>query len=491
MTIARYATGARAGGALLTLCLMLFPRCSTEEEPPTGPADPAPPAATLDVRIVVDGAQPDPDGYAIILSIEGEGDRPAQPAGPAGGTIRFLQLPPGTHAVRLESLAENCRVTNGSNPRPVTLSAGLTRTLEFALYCRGPGTLLVRTVTHGRDLDPDGYGLVIEGTSSQEERIGANDTLRIGELELPEGEQWTVRLTGIADNCLTVLPNPAQVTLFTRDAPSHLVFSVVCIQSGSRIAFERDGDIFLAPVGGAMVRLTDHPAWDIEPSLSPDRRKVLFSSGRDREEGDLYLLDIERGTLTRLTSGPGHHWSSAQAWSPDGSRIVFSSTREDPNRHHLYLLSLDTGTIDRLTHDPLASDIRAAWSPDGSSIAFCRIREPEDDVFEVTVERMNVDGSGPVRLAGEACGPIWSPDGSRIAFTTSPADEFVPNDVGVVAAGGGPVAIVASGWSPAWAPDGGSMAYSTLGGSLVVGTFSGFAVTDVLTVSPGHSPSWR
>ncbi|HET9332416.1 MAG TPA: DPP IV N-terminal domain-containing protein [Gemmatimonadota bacterium] len=491
MTIARHVTGARAGGALLALCLMLFPRCTTEGDPPTGPADPGPPAATLDVEIVVEGAQPDPDGYTIILSIEGEGDRPAQPAGPAGGTIRFPELPPGAHAVRLESLAENCRVTNGSNPRPVTLSAGLTRTLEFTLYCRGPGTLLVRAVTRGRDLDPDGYGLVIEGTSTQEERIGANDTLRIGELELPEGERWTVRLTGIADNCLAVLPNPAQVTPFTRDTPSHLVFSVVCIESGSRIAFHRDGDIFLAPVVGTTVNLTNHPASDSEPSLSPDGRQVLFSSDRDREEGDLYLVDIERGTLTRLTSGPGNHWSSSQAWSPDGSRIVFSSTRDDPNRYHLYVLSLDTSTIVRLTHDPLASDIRAAWSPDGSSIAFCRIREPEDGVFEVTLERMSVDGSGTVRMAEEVCGPIWSPDGSWIAFTTSPADEFVPNEVGVVAAGGGPATILASGWSPAWSPDGGSMAYNTFGGSLVVGTFSGSAVTDILTLFQGFSPSWR
>ena len=84
-----------------------------------------------------------------------------------------------------------------------------------------------------------------------------------------------------------------------------------------------------------------------------------------------------------------------------------------------------------------------------------------------------------------------APDGSWIAFTTSPADELVPNEVGVVAAGGGPATILASGWSPAWSPDGGSMAYNTFGGSLVFGTFSGSAVTDILTLFQGFSPSWR
>ena len=491
MTIVMHAMRARAREALLILCPILIVRCSTEEVL-VGPELPDPPAAALDVEIDVAGALPDADGYAVIVTIQGEGDRPGEQAAASGGTIRFPALPPGTHAVRLESLAENCRVTNGSNPRLVTLVAGVTRRLEFAVFCRGPGTLLVHTVTRGMDTDSDGYTVAFEGESTRWERIGANDTLRIGEQELPPGGQWNVRLTGIDENCLTASPNPALVTPFLRDTPSQLVFSVVCLQRASRIAFAWDADIFLAPVGGVVVNLTNHPAWDSGPSLSPDRRRIVFASGRDRDEGDLYLLDIDLGTLRRLTAGPGFSFVGSQAWSPDGSKIVFSSTRAD-SLHDVFILSLDTGEIVQLTDDPQSSDIDPAWSPDGFSIVFSRIRLESDGTFHVGIYRMSaVDGSGIVELAEDGFGPTWSPDGNRIAFTAHVSDEFALNEVAVVDAGGaGPAAMVATGWSPTWSPDGGSIAFTVFRGTVVVGVLDGALLTESLTMFQGLSPSWR
>lgn len=484
--------GGAMARAIVLLGWIVAPGCSPGESPPTAPNEPEPPAA-LDVKVEVVGSLPDPDGYAVILAVEGEGDRPAEQAAPTGGTIRFPDLPPGTHAVRLESLAENCRVANGSNPRPVTVEAGRTRTLAITVYCRGPGTLVVHTVTRGQEADPDGYAIAFEADSTREERMEPNDTFQIGEHDLPPGGRWTVRLTGVAGNCLVVSANPALVTPFTRDSPSHLTFSVLCLPSASRIAFtSSDGDIFLAPVGGASVNLTNHPAWDGEPSLSPDRRSLVFTSTRDREEMDLYLLDVDLRTVSRLTSGPGFHRVGRQAWSPDGTRIVFSATRGD-STFHVYVLSLATGDLLELTDDPRASDFDAAWSPDGSSIAFCRIRETDDGVFAVTVERMSAaDGSGIVRVAVDACGPVWSPDGSRIAFTVGLEDEFAQNRVAVIdAAGQGPVAFLASGFSPTWAPDGGSIVYSAIGGSLVIAEFSGQVLVNSFPLFQGFSPSWR
>ena len=479
-------------GTIVLLGWIVLLRCSSGENPPTAPNEPEPPSAALDVKVQVVGSLPDPDGYAVILEVEGEGDRPAQQAAPAGGTIRFPELPPGTHAVRLESLAENCRVADGSNPRPVTVEAGRTRTLAITVYCRGPGTLVVHTVTRGAEAVPDGYVFLFEGDSTREERFEPNDSMEIGEQDLPPGERWTVRLTEVAGNCLIVSPNPALVTPFTRDTPSHLTFSVTCLPSASRIAFTNsDGDIFLAPVGGAAVNLTNHPAWDGEPSLSPDRQRLVFSSMRDRAELDLYLLDIGLRTVTRLTSGPGFHRVGRQAWSPDGSRIVFSAAASGSSSFHVYVLSLATGDLLQLTADPRASDFDAAWSPDGSSIAFCRIREMDDGVFAVTVERMSaVDGSGIIRLAEDACGPAWSPDGSRIAFTSGLEDEFATNRVGVVDAAGGPVAFLTTGFSPIWSPDGGSMVYH-IGGGLVIAELSGQVLSNVFPLFQGFSPSWR
>jgi TolB protein len=270
------------------------------------------------------------------------------------------------------------------------------------------------------------------------------------------------------------------------------VFSVVCLQRASRIAFAWDGDIFLAPVGGVVVNLTNHPAWDSEPSLSPDRRRIVFASGRDRDEGDLYLLDIDLGTLRRLTTGPGFNRVGSQAWSPDGSKIVFSSTRAD-SLNDVYILSLDTGDLLQLTDDPQANDFHPAWSPDGFSIVFSRIRRGSDGTFHVGIYRMSaVDGSGIVELAEDGFSPTWSPDGTRIAFTANVSDEFTPNEVAVVDAGGaGPAAIVATGWSPTWSPDGGSIAYNRFGATVLVGVFDGALLTQSLAIFQGFSPSWR
>ena len=70
----------------------------------------------------------------------------------------------------------------------------------------------------------------------------------------------------------------------------------------------------------------------------------------------------------------------------------------------------------RLTNNA-AADVEPAWSPDGSRIAFASTR---DGNFEIYV--MNADGSNQTRLTNNAAAddqPAWSPDGTRIAFKSN------------------------------------------------------------------------
>ena len=61
-----------------------------------------------------------------------------------------------------------------------------------------------------------------------------------------------------------------------------------------------------------------------EPQLSPDGKRIAVSR-EDTQSQDLWLLDAARGTMARFTFDPAR--DICPLWSPDGSRIVFSSAR--------------------------------------------------------------------------------------------------------------------------------------------------------------------
>ena len=80
------------------------------------------------------------------------------------------------------------------------------------------------------------------------------------------------------------------------------------------------------------------------PRLSPDGTRVALSS-RD-QENDLWIWDLRRATLTRLTLDPGQDWFPV--WTPDGRRIIFSSNRG--GQLNLWWQAADgTGAAERLT----------------------------------------------------------------------------------------------------------------------------------------------
>ena len=103
---------------------------------------------------------------------------------------------------------------------------------------------------------------------------------------------------------------------------------------------------------------------------------------------------------------------SLPRWSPDGSRIVFTSGRG--GNSNIYVMSADGTDVVRLTGPP-TSDGDADWSPDGSKIVFNR----STDIYV-----MNADGTGFVKLTDDqegGYGPRWSPAG---VFGLSPAKEW-------------------------------------------------------------------
>jgi len=105
------------------------------------------------------------------------------------------------------------------------------------------------------------------------------------------------------------------------------------------------------------------------PRLSPDGRRVAFSEnvGSDRAATDLWIYDIERGTKTKLTTDPSiNHWP---VWSPEGSRLVFDSSRGKYGAGHALYEKLANGaTPERLLLEPepgMDGLVALDWSRDG------------------------------------------------------------------------------------------------------------------------------
>ena len=104
----------------------------------------------------------------------------------------------------------------------------------------------------------------------------------------------------------------------------------------------------------------------VAPRLSPDGTRValvLLDAGRD-----IWILDLTRGNLSRLTFDPSSDRSIA--WTPDGTRVLFSSDRVG-GEWNLYWKAADgTGEVERLT-ESANTQFGSSFSPDGESLVFC------------------------------------------------------------------------------------------------------------------------
>jgi len=188
---------------------------------------------------------------------------------------------------------------------------------------------------------------------------------------------------------------------------------------------------------------------------SPDGKRVAFEGFDESHPGrnGIYTARASDGSnIVRVTAVTGPHDIPVD-YSPDGTQIVFfRAAREEPDADlggSLWVVNVD-GSDARLIETPGVMPASAAdWSPDGSRILFSTARaQLTGALWTVEADGSNLTKVFEGRKGRFATGPVWSPDGSQIMFALNPiADWFShpANGIYVINADGSGLAEVIGG----------------------------------------------
>ena len=182
-----------------------------------------------------------------------------------------------------------------------------------------------------------------------------------------------------------------------------------------------------APKGAVIKQVpikTDEGTW-MDVDVSPDGRTLAFTL-----LGDIYTMPITGGTPTRIAEGLA--WDVHPRFSPDGTRIAFTSDRGGGD--NIWVMNTDGSDKRQVTKEDFRLLNQPAWSPDGRFIAAKKHFTTERSGGTGEIWLYHVSGGGGVqvveraneRLQKELGEPVFAPDGSAIYYTrnTTPGNTF-------------------------------------------------------------------
>src|SRR5215213_416360 len=166
---------------------------------------------------------------------------------------------------------------------------------------------------------------------------------------------------------------------------------------GTKIAFAGGGVFVMDADGSNVTQLAGSDSGG--PTWSPDGTQIAFLRWTVDGHNQVWTMDADGGNQTLIHDDTAPLWSPD--WAPDGSTIIFWRGNGVTVPNQIWSIQPDGSDLKQLT--TVGENVDGAWSPDGTKITFSSSRGG--------VWLMNPDGSGQVRVKGgiEFRQPAWQP----------------------------------------------------------------------------------
>jgi len=195
-------------------------------------------------------------------------------------------------------------------------------------------------------------------------------------------------------------------------------------------------DIFVADLEGNITQqLTDYPGYDAEATISPDGKKIVFTSMRSGDL-ELYTMDIDGSNLLQVTDELGY--DGGAFFSPDGSKLVFRASRPQtaeeqqtyknllaqglvqPTDMEIFVCNVDGSDMQQIT-DLGGANWAPYFHPAGEQILFSTNHHAEGGrTFNIFA--IDLDGSNLRQITYDKvfdAFPMFSHDGKQLVFSSN------------------------------------------------------------------------
>ncbi|MCA0377687.1 MAG: hypothetical protein LCH84_18790 [Gemmatimonadetes bacterium] len=190
--------------------------------------------------------------------------------------------------------------------------------------------------------------------------------------------------------------------------------------------------------GKNLKRLTNYGVYTAEGVLSPDGKRIVFTSLKDGDL-DIYTMNVDGTDVKRLTTTPGY--DGGPWWSPDGTKIVYRAWHYDnpqelkayqdllakrmirPNRMELFVMNAD-GSDQRQITKLGGANFGPSWTPDGTRIIFSsNHKNPRSRNFDLFTVKLDGTGLEQITTHDDFDGfPMFSPDGKKLIWASNRHD---------------------------------------------------------------------
>ena len=195
-------------------------------------------------------------------------------------------------------------------------------------------------------------------------------------------------------------------------------------------------DIFVSDLNGKIIKqLTDRPGYDAEGTVSPDGKKIVFTSTRSGDL-ELYTMDINGENVKQITTELGY--DGGAFFSPDSKKLIFRASRPkgdsavaeyksllaenlvQPTNMELYVCNADGSDLKKITDIPNAS-----WAPffhpSGKKIIFSSNYKSKRGI-PFNLYMIDIDGKNLEQITFDGmfdAFPMFSPDGKKLIFSSN------------------------------------------------------------------------